>query len=501
MKSIRSRTTLPCLLLSVGAVLAGCSLAPVYERPAAPVPTQWTSGQASGMAADDTQAAPSSAAVLQWDSFIVDDKLRELVALALENNRDLRQAVLNIDAARAMYRVQRADRVPGLQAEAGGSRQRVAEDLRQPGMGSVQQTVQAGVAVPAFELDLFGRVRNLSEAALQEYFATEEAARSARISLVAEVIQAYLARDSAQRRHLLTMQTLQTRESSLRLIAQRRQAGTATALDFYEASGLTDQARADLERTDREFRQATNALALLVGVPDIAAQLPQAPRDDVLLVQTLAPGTPSELLIHRPDILAAEQRLRGRHADIGAARAAFFPRITLTGMFGSASGELSNLFGAGQTVWSFAPQLTLPIFSGGRNLANLDLAHVRKDIAVANYEKTIQTAFREVSDALAATDTLRREEIARRAVAQTSEQTLRLSEARYRAGVDDHLRYLEAQRSHYAAQTALIEVAAQRQSALASLFRALGGGWSSDRESAAQAPSRGNVPQRSASAG
>ncbi|WP_274383066.1 efflux transporter outer membrane subunit [Cupriavidus gilardii] len=496
MKSIRSRTmlprVLPCLLLSLGAVLAGCSLAPVYQRPAAPVPTQWTAGQP---ASDDMQATPSSAAVLQWERFIVDDKLRELVALALDNNRDLRQAVLNIEAARAMYRVQRADRVPGLQAEGGGTRQRVAEDLRQPAMSSVQQSVQAGIAVPSFELDLFGRVRNLSEAALREYLATEEAARSARISLIAEVIQAYLARDSAQRRHLLTTQTLQARESSLRLIAQRRQAGTATALDFHEASGLTDQARADLERTDREFRQATNALALLVGVPDVGARLPQTPRDDVLLVQELAPGTPSELLIHRPDILAAEQRLRGRHADIGAARAAFFPRIALTGMFGSASGELSNLFGAGQTVWAFAPQLTLPIFSGGRNVANLDLAHARKDIAVANYEKTIQTAFREVSDALAATDTLRREEIARRAVAQTSEQTLRLSEARYRAGVDDHLRYLEAQRSHYSAQTALIDVAAQRQAALASLFRALGGGWSAESPAAARTlPAAGSSP-------
>lgn len=487
MTSTRNPIRLSCLALSVAAVLAGCSLAPTYERPAAPVPTQWTSGAAATEATEATETAPSAASALQWEDFIVDDRLRQLVSMSLANNRDLRQAVLDIEAARAMYRVQQAERVPGLEAQAGGNRQRVADDLRQPGAASVQQTMQAAVAVPAFEVDLFGRVRNLSDAALREYLATEEAARSARISLIAEVVQAYLARDSAQRRHRLTAQTLQTREDSLRLIAQRRQAGTATALDFYEASGLTDQARADLERTDREVRQATNALALLVGVPEAASLLPDAPNDNPLLLQHLAPGTPSTLLTERPDIRAAEQRLRGHHADIGAARAAFFPRITLTGMFGSASGELSGLFGPGQTVWAFAPQLTLPIFSGGRNVANLDLAQVRRDIAVARYEKTIQTAFREVSDALAAGDTLRREEVARRAVAQTSERTLRLSEARYRAGVDDHLRYLEAQRSHYAAQTALIDVGTQRQSALASLFRALGGGWRTEVKDAARA--------------
>ncbi|WP_325170295.1 efflux transporter outer membrane subunit [Cupriavidus respiraculi] len=480
MKRKRMSTMLPWPVLAAAALVAGCSLAPVYERPASPVPTQWASGQASANEPHAGPVAPSAARVLQWQQFIVDDELRRLVATAIGNNRGLRQAMLDIEAARALYRVQRAERVPAIQAEAGGSRQRLAEDLRQAGVAPVQQAVQATAALPAFELDLFGRVRNLSDAALREYLATEEAARGVRVSLIAEVVQAYLARDGARRRHLLTMQTLRAREASLRLIAQRRQAGTATALDFFEASALTDQARADLERTDREVRQASNALGLLVGVPDAVPTLPDAPRDDLLLVQRLAAGTPSDLLADRPDIRAAEQRLRARHADIGAARAAFFPSITLTGMFGSASDELSGLFGAGQAVWSFAPQLTLPIFSGGRNVANLDLAQARRDMAVAEYEKTIQTAFREVSDALAAGDTLRREEIARRAAAQTSEQTLRLSEARYRAGVDDHLRYLEAQRSHYAAQTALIEVAVQRQSALAALFRALGGGWAAD---------------------
>ncbi|WP_458216891.1 efflux transporter outer membrane subunit [Paracidovorax citrulli] len=464
--------------LMLGTAFAGCSLAPVYERPAAPLPNAWSSGEASqGGPQEVAEQQASSSAALHWHRFIVDDSLRALVETALANNRDLRQALLNVEAARAMYRVQRAERVPSLEAQGAGSRQRLSQDLVQPGYPPVQQSVQVGLVAPAFEIDLFDRVKNLSEAALREYLATEEAAQGARITLVAEVIQAWLARDGAQRRQLLTRRTLESRESSLRLIERRRQAGTATALDYYEASGLAEQARADLERIDRELRQSTNALALLAGVPDIGLRLPTSPKEQTLLVQTLAAGAPSELLTWRPDIRAAEHRLRARNADIGAARAAFFPRITLTGMFGSASGELSDLFGAGQRVWSFAPQLTLPIFSGGRNLANLDLAEVRKEIAVAEYERTIQTAFREVSDALAATDTLRREEASRRTLADTTGQALRLSEARYRAGVDDHLRYLDAQRSHFAAQTAWIEVSTQRQAALATLFRTLGGGW------------------------
>ena len=329
----------------------------------------------------------------------------------------------------------------------------------------------------AFELDLFGRVRSLSEAALEEYLATESGARSARISLIAEVIDAYLARESARERGLHTERTLASREQSLQLIERRRAEGIGSALDLEQAKGLTEQARADLARMEREFRQSTNALTLLAGVSDMSPYL--APHDGAtpMLVQQLAAGTPSEMLANRPDILAAEHRLKARNADIGAARAAFFPRISLTGMFGSASSDLSDLFKGGQRAWSFAPQVTLPIFDAGRNLANLDLAKLRKDMAVAEYEQSIQTAFREVMDALAATDTLRRQEDAQRAQAASSQAALALSEARYRGGVDNYLRYLDAQRSDFANQIALIEVRTERQAALASLFRALGGGW------------------------
>lgn len=460
------RTALSALAAAL--VLAGCSMAPKYEQPAAPIPTHWGESARS-------DARPSAAATLDWQDFVVDPQLRGLVQTALANNRDLRQTLLNVEAARAQYRVQRADRLPGIEAQGSGTRQRVPADLGATGRAEVQSQWQAGVGLAAFELDLFGRVRSLSEAALQEYLATEEAARGARISLVAEVIQAYLVRDGALRRQQLTLQTLESREASLRLIERRREAGASTALEAQEAVGLTEQARAEFERAEREVRQAGNALRLLVGVTDVP--LPQAPGPDVVLVQDIAAGAPSELLMHRPDIAAAEHQLRSRNASIGAARAAFFPRITLTGLFGSASAELSDLFSSGQHAWSFMPQITLPIFDAGRNRANLDIASLRRDMAVAGYEHAIQSAFRDVADALAATETLYREEAARDKLATSSSEVLRLSEARYRAGVDSHLRYLDAQRNAFANQMNLIDVATQRQVALAGLFRALGGGW------------------------
>ncbi|QEI05697.1 efflux transporter outer membrane subunit [Pigmentiphaga aceris] len=461
--------------LAMSVLLAGCSLTPTLERPEAPIPVQWP---AVPGAAGQAVGAPT-VATLAWQDFVVDARLRALIDLSLRNNRDLRQAWLNVEAARTQYSVQRADRLPGINADAGATRQRVPADQSTTGQASTQSSYQANIGLAAFELDVFGRVRALSDAALEEFLSTEAATQSTHITLVSEVIQAYLTREGAQRRHRLTEQTLASREASLNLISRRRQAGTATALDQQEAQGLTEQARVSLARTEREIRQSTYALGLLVGVSDIEAQLASYPASDLLLVQDIAAGTPSDLLEQRPDIRSAEHQLRARNANIGAARAAFFPRISLTGLFGTSSTELSSLFGSGQLAWSFMPQVTLPIFDGGRNQANLDLATIRKDSAVAGYEKAVQTAFREVADALAATDTLRREEAAQRALVASSQETLRLSQARYRAGVDDHLRYLDAQRNDFVNQTSLIDIGTQRQMALASLFRSLGGGWQS----------------------
>ena len=405
--------------------------------------------------------------------------MRDLLHLALENNRDLRQALLNVEAARAQYQIKRADRLPGLDIEGAGLRQRVPGDLNPSGSSTVQTSYQAGIGLTAFEVDLFGRISSLSEVALQKYLATEQATRGVQISLVAEVIQAYVTRHGAQRRYALTEKTLESMQLSLELTEQRRQAGTATVLDYYEALGLVEQSKVYLERVDREFLQANNALALLVGVNDLTTRLPKQQATNTLLVREIAVGVPSDLLLLRPDIIAAEHELRASNANIGAARAAFFPRISLTGAFGSSSADLSDLFGSGQRAWSFAPQITLPIFDGGRNRANLDLASVRKDQAVANYEKSIQSAFSEVLDALAATDTLRREEVWQQDLAKSSEAALQISEARYLAGIDNHLRYLDAQRRDFANRTALVEVNTQRQIAFAALYRAQGGGWQS----------------------
>lgn len=414
---------------------------------------------------------------LDWQAFIVDPALRQLVTTALNNNRSLRQTLLDIEQARAQYRIQRADRVPGLNAGASGNRQHLPADLSNSGREGVSSSYQVGLSLPEYEVDLFGRVKSLSDAALEQYLSTEEVGRAARIALIADVSQAYLTLDGAERRLTLTRQTLASREDSLALVGQRRGAGTATALDHQEALGLVEQSRAELEGIVREQRQAYNALVLLLGSAEAAKSIPAERAEAPMVLQDIAPGAPSALIERRPDILAAEHRLRARNADIGAARAAFFPRISLTGSFGTSSAQMSGLFDGGSRSWTFMPQLSLPLFDAGRNKAGLSLAEARKDSAVAAYEGTIQSAFREVADALAATDTLRREEAARRALADTSRATVALAKARYEGGVDNHLRYLDAQRNGYVNEAAFIEASTQRQLALVDLFRALGGGW------------------------
>ncbi|MDL5592229.1 efflux transporter outer membrane subunit [Bacillus subtilis] len=458
--------------LVIAMLLGGCSLAPTYERPVAPVAEHW---------AGETTKQGSPINQLAWQTFIVDPELRRLVVIALDNNRSLRQTLLDIEQARAQYRIQRADRVPGLNAGASGNRQRLPADLASNGQAGVASSYQVGVSLPEYELDLFGRVKSLTDSALQEYLATEEAARAAQIALIAEVSQAYLIHDGAQRRLELTQQTLISREYSFALISQRRSNGTATALDYQEALGLVEQSRAEQESNLRQKQQAFNALVLLLGTKDAAKSIPERLSTEPMLVQDIAPDTTSTLIERRPDILAAEHRLQARNADIGAARAAFFPRISLTGSFGTSSAQMSGLFDGGSRSWSFVPNLSLPLFDAGRNSAGLSLAEARKDSAVAAYEGTIQTAFREVADALAATDTLRREEAARRALANTSSETLKLAKARYEGGIDSHLRYLDAQRTSFVNETAFIEVSTQRQIALVDLFRSLGGGWSPDK--------------------
>jgi multidrug efflux system outer membrane protein len=478
---MRTALTIPLIALSLGA----CSLAPVYERPQAPVAAAWkVDGAGSPHAAADAapgaaaDAAPGAASDIGWRDFYAEPALRRLIDRALEHNRDLRIAILNIEAARAQYGIRRADELPTVGAGASASRQRVPADLSPTGRSTISDRYQVDIGVTGFELDFFGRVRSLSEAALAEYLATEEAARAARIGLVAQVAGGWLAERAAAEQIALLERTIEARQRSYALIRLRHGAGVASELELRQAEGLLEGARAELAEARRARLQARNGLELLVGAPLADEDL----TDGVSLAQArlqAAPpaGLPSALLERRPDVLAAEQRLRGANASIGAARAAFFPRIALTGALGTASRELSGLFGGGSGIWSFVPQISLPLFDAGRIQSNLDLAEARRNIAVADYERTIQRAFREVADALAARSTIGERLRALQAQVDAAARTLELSELRYRNGVDSQLQWLEAQRSLLGAEQGLLAARAAELANRVELYKALGGGW------------------------
>lgn len=458
-------------LLTVSLALAGCvSLAPGHERPAAPVAADWHA-PATGSA--DARAA----ADVGWREFVTDARLREVIELALAQNRDLRVAVLNVQRAQAQYGVQRADQLPTVAAGGSQQAQRLPGGLSGTGEAAISRQYTATLGVSAFELDLFGRVKSLTDAALQQYLATEDGRRNAQISLVAQVAGSWLTLAADQERLQLTEQTLKAREDSLRL-AQRLQAGGVSGtLDLRQAEAAVEQARADLASLTRQVASDRNALELLVGSPLQAGHWPVAgSATPATLTAELPAGLPSEVLLQRPDVQQAERSLQAAEAQIGAARAAFFPRISLTASAGTASSALDGLFRAGTGFWSFAPQVSLPIFDAGRNRAQLKTAQVDRDIAVAQYEKAIQSAFREVADGLAERATLGQQgQAQQRLVAQTAD-TLRLAEARFKAGVDDRLATLDAQRSLYAAQQGLVQVQLAQQLNRVTLYKALGGG-------------------------
>lgn len=457
-----SKFLLPTLL-AASLALAGCvSLAPAYERPASPVAQQFPVPQAA--------ADAKTAADLGWREFFTDARLQTLIEQALANNRDLRVAVLNVERAQAQYGVQRADRLPTVAAGAGQTA------TRAPG-GTITRQYTATLGVSAYELDLFGRVKSLNDAALQRYLATDDARRSAQISLVAQVAGGYLALAADQERLRLAEQTLAARQDSLRLTQRLQAAGVSSTLDLRQAEIAAEAAQAEFASLFSQVAQDRNALELLVGQPLSTEQLPAAGTDaPVTQLAELSAGLPSDVLLTRPDVQQAERALQAANASIGAARAAFFPRISLTASAGTASNELDGLFRSGSGLWTFMPQVSLPIFDAGRNSANLKIAQVDRDIAVAQYEKAIQGAFRDVADALAQRATLGRQvESQQRLVAQTQD-ALRLAEARFRQGVDDRLATLDAQRSLYAAQQGLIATRLAQQVNRVTLYKALGGG-------------------------
>lgn len=463
-------TSLRTLTIALSTVLvSACSLIPAYERPAAAVPEAFPDAP--------TTTAGVAADALAWRDYFVDARLRDLIDAALANNRDLRVAALNIEKARAQYGIQRADLFPSINAGGSGSLQRLPADLSRTGEATTTRQYSATVGFSAYELDFFGRVGSLKEQALELYLGTEEARRSAQISLVAEVANAWLRLAADRERLALARNTLSTRQKSFELTQRSVDVGATSALDLRQAQTLLEGARADVARYTALVAQDQNALALVVGAMATPESLPVRLPDQTAGVATLPAGVPSEVLARRPDILQAERQLRAANANIGAARAAFFPRITLTAAAGTASSTLDGLFEGGSGTWSFVPQISLPIFDAGRLDANLAVAKVQREITVAQYEKAIQSAFREVADALAERATITAQLDARRNLVAATGEGFRLSEARYKAGVDSYLGLLDAQRTLYAAELDLIGVRLTEATNRVALYKALGGGW------------------------
>jgi multidrug efflux system outer membrane protein len=455
---------------AMAATLTACTLAPRYQRPEAPVPAAFE------------DAAPAStlvpAADIGWREFFPDAELQNLIARALANNRDLRVATLNVEAARAQYRIQRADLVPSIEAQGTANNQRVPASVSPTGQSELTRTYSAGLTVPSFELDLFGRVRSLRNAALEQYFAIEENRTAAQLLLVAEIANSWLTLIADRELLRLAEETRDSQKQSFDLTQLRFKQGVSSEIDLHRAEQTWREAEVDIAQQTRRVAQDRNALALLVGE---ALPLETGAGAHAVDAQTfsrdLPAGLPAELLARRPDVRAAEHALRAANASIGAARAAFFPSIELTGFHGNASDDLSALFQAGHTSWSFVPQLRLPIFSGGANLAALDLAHARKRIEVARYEQAIQVAFREVADSLVARATLEDQLRAQEALTRAAESSYRLADMRYRGGVDSYLGALIAQRDMYDAQRELIVTRLAGAQNLVQLYQSLGGGW------------------------
>ncbi len=455
----------------VAVLLSGCAvMAPETQRPAAPIPAAWPAIVKTGTA--DQTTMPKD-----WATFFPDPRLQAMMADALEHNRDLRSAVARVEEARAMYGIQRADRLPNLQIGAARTVTQTPAALSSTGVETTTRRVDVNVGLLAFELDFWGRVASLSEAAKASYLATEEAQHAFRLSLMADVADAYWALQEANERAALARASWSTRSETLRMVQTRRDVGLAGDLEVLQAQGAVEAARAEMAALERQAGLADNTLRVLVG-----RERPDWPAGQPLTSQAgnaeLAVGLPADVLLKRPDVLAAEHRLRASNAMIGAARAAFFPRIALTGSYGSASPELSGLFDANTTAWTFTPSLSLPLFSGGRLVSNLDLAAARKEIAIADYERTVQQAFREVADGLVARQTLREQSAALHAFEQTQTQRLAIAQARFEQGVASFLEVLDAQRELFNAQQNLIAIRRAFHSASARLYKALGGGTS-----------------------
>lgn len=475
---MKGMKTALCLSLGAFICLSGCTLIPKYTRPEAPIPATWPSGPAYNENASASQGnLPED---ITWQDFFIDERLKEVINLALKNNRDLRVAALNIEKARALYRIQRAELFPTINAVGSGSKEYIPADSAGIPAGSSdtghltieQYSVNLGIS--SWELDFFGRIRSLTKQALEEYLATEQARRSAQISLVAEVVGAYFTLAADRESLKLTESTLDAQQASYDLIRRRYDVGLVSELDLRQAQTRVDAAKVDKALYTRLAAQDENALDLLVGASVPKELLPED-LEAVKPTTNVSPGISSEVLLKRPDILQAENLLKAANANIGAARAALFPRISLTASAGTASGDLSGLFKAGSGAWSYAPQLIMPIFDSRLWWAVKEVKADR-EIILTQYEKAIQSAFREVADALAVDGTVDEQLSAQQSLVNASAETYRLANARYLKGIDNYLTVLDAQRSLYAAQLTLVTIRLERISNQVKLYAALGGG-------------------------
>lgn len=457
------------ILLLAATTLAGCvNMAPKHERP----PLATASDYPAEFAGDATLG--QRATNIAWSDFIVDPRLEALIAQAVERNRDLAVAVAQIEESRGLYRIQAADRLPTVGASAEAARTR-GPSLTGVGTDTTNR-YSVGVGVTSFELDFWGRVKNLSEAARSQYLATEAAERAFRLALVRDVASTYFASRGAEEQIELAEATVTSRKEGLRIAKRRLDAGVTSALDYRQSETLLTQAETQLASLKLGKAQADNFLAVLTGGPVVDPLPAPLPLVAQAGSPTLTAGLPSDLLVARPDIIAAEERLRAARANVGAARAAFFPSISLTGSLGFASGALDNLFGDDSMTWSFGPSISLPIFDFGRNKGNLTVAEAREDIAVATYERTVQGAFREVADALAGRRYLAEQVEAQERGTLATRQIADLARKRYREGVSTYLEVLDAERNLFAAEQTLIELRRAQVDNLVTLYVALGGG-------------------------
>jgi multidrug efflux system outer membrane protein len=470
---IKMKKNVFLLLLGIAIVPAGCTMAPKYTRPKAPVPAEWPNGAAYA----DTRTATNvpEASQLRWQEFFSDGKLQQVIGMALTNNRDLRIAALNMERSRAMYGIQRAEMFPTINATGSGSWQRIpanVEGFPEP-VTITNYGVNLGVA--SWEIDFFGRIRSLKNEALAEYLATEQARRSAQILLISSIADAYLTLAADQENLKLSETTLESQRSSYDMIKRRYDLGLVPELNLHQAEMQVDAALGDAARYTQLVAQDKNALNLLLGVSAPDELLP-AELNGVTPPKEISSGLSSEVLLRRPDVLQAEDLLKAANADIGAARAAFFPRISLTAAIGTASSDLSGLFKAGSDAWSYAPQIVMPIFDA-RTWSAHKAAKVQREIAVTQYEKAIQNAFREVADALAVRGTVDQQVTAQQSLVNAAAETYRLSSSRYDKGIDSYLTVLDAQRSLYAAQQGLVSLRLAKLANQVQLYAVLGGGW------------------------